>query len=143
MSVSPVPEVPPLPAGDLLGDPWGQPSGHFFGHFYLQNFRPLSFRLLVPKWSPRGPPKIKKSQKNNPRSPPWTSLSKGRRKRTDFRGPWIPPMSQNHRKSYICPWSPIWIQNDLQNGPSGVPGGYLFRQMHAKGPSKKTLKILM
>ena len=44
---------------------------------------------------------------------------------------------------YICPWSPIWLQNDLQNGPSGVPGGYLFRQMHAKGPSKKTLKILM
>ena len=38
---------------------------------------------------------------------------------------------------YLCPWSPIWLQNDLQNGPSGLPGRSLLRQMHAKGPFQK------
>ena len=95
---------------------------------------------------PQRTSKMKKSQKNSSWSSLWTPLWKGRRKRTHFRVPgtwktWIP--LQRGCNFTLFSRSHFLMLLGFVLDPPGSLEGCLFRQMHAKGPSKKTLKILM
>ena len=91
---------------------------------------------------------MKKSQKNNLRSSLWTALSKVRRKRTDFRAPWTPPMSEKHKQKHLflhdftyAPGAQYGSKMTSKMIPAGSLGGIFADKCTQKGLPKKLLKF--